>query len=188
MPYKCPYLFFGCLKGGHESADCPSPRSVSAKQCYGCGGIGHILSDCPTIRMAAQATTGVPANTKCFVSRPFFSYLLVVMEIIYSFSCLAKTSHTGSELRPLRAHVQILSFSRSRTPPCRTSGGFGCTHTMLQMQWHQPLCERLYGSSLRISTAGNGEYDAEDMLQVPKGGSCEFDNQRPRGIPYLTHT
>ena len=31
---------------GHESSDCPSPKSVASRQCYSCGGVGHIQSDC----------------------------------------------------------------------------------------------------------------------------------------------
>ena len=35
-------LCYNCRQPGHESAACPSPRSVAAKQCYSCGGVGHI--------------------------------------------------------------------------------------------------------------------------------------------------
>jgi hypothetical protein len=34
------------VKPGHESVLCTSPKSVSARQCYSCGGVGHIQSDC----------------------------------------------------------------------------------------------------------------------------------------------
>ena len=35
-------LCYNCRQAGHESSACPSPRTVSAKQCYTCGGVGHI--------------------------------------------------------------------------------------------------------------------------------------------------
>ena len=35
-------LCYNCRQPGHESSACPSPRTVSAKQCYSCGGVGHI--------------------------------------------------------------------------------------------------------------------------------------------------
>jgi len=72
-------LCYNCRQPGHESVDCPSPRSVSAKQCYGCGGIGHIQSECPTLnlgmgggslaaRMGVRApmAAGGPPGQKCF--------------------------------------------------------------------------------------------------------------------------
>jgi len=47
-------LCYNCTQPGHETASCPSPRTVDAKQCYSCGGVGHIQSDCPTLRLQAQ--------------------------------------------------------------------------------------------------------------------------------------
>ncbi|KIR24970.1 cellular nucleic acid-binding protein [Cryptococcus deuterogattii 99/473] len=43
----------GCFKEpGHESTNCPQPRSTDGKQCYACGGVGHVKSDCPSMRGA----------------------------------------------------------------------------------------------------------------------------------------
>lgn len=35
-------LCYNCRQPGHESSACSSPRTVSTKQCYSCGGVGHI--------------------------------------------------------------------------------------------------------------------------------------------------
>lgn len=54
-------LCYNCRQPGHESAACPQPRSVAAKQCYSCGGVGHIQAECPSLRVQG-------ANQKCYVS------------------------------------------------------------------------------------------------------------------------
>ncbi|KAI0722332.1 hypothetical protein C8T65DRAFT_628990 [Cerioporus squamosus] len=43
-------LCYNCRQPGHESAACPQPRSVAAKQCYSCGGVGHIQAECPSLK------------------------------------------------------------------------------------------------------------------------------------------
>lgn len=76
-------LCYNCRQSGHESSACPSPRTVSTKQCYSCGGVGHIqgislfpnaemspanvffTAECPTLRVQQAA------NQKCYV-RTFF--------------------------------------------------------------------------------------------------------------------
>lgn len=45
---------------GHESNQCPLPRSTEAKQCYHCQGLGHVQADCPTLRL-----TGAGSN-RCY--------------------------------------------------------------------------------------------------------------------------
>jgi len=52
-------LCYNCRQPGHESAACPQPRTVSAKQCYSCGGVGHIQAECPSLRVQG-------ANQKCY--------------------------------------------------------------------------------------------------------------------------
>ncbi|KAI0677223.1 hypothetical protein C8Q78DRAFT_76745 [Trametes maxima] len=54
-------LCYNCRQPGHESAACPSPRSVAAKQCYSCGGVGHIQAECPSLRLQNS-------GSKCYVS------------------------------------------------------------------------------------------------------------------------
>ncbi|KAF7301639.1 hypothetical protein MIND_00729400 [Mycena indigotica] len=54
-------LCYNCRQPGHESAACPSPRTVAAKQCYSCGGVGHIQADCPTLRIQQQS-----GGQKCY--------------------------------------------------------------------------------------------------------------------------
>lgn len=56
-------LCYNCRQPGHESAACPQPRTVAAKQCYSCGGVGHIQAECPSLRVQG-------GNQKCYVS-PF---------------------------------------------------------------------------------------------------------------------
>lgn len=41
---------------GHESNQCPLPRSTEAKQCYHCQGLGHVQADCPTLRLSGAGT------------------------------------------------------------------------------------------------------------------------------------
>ena len=38
-------LCYNCRQPGHESSACSSPRSVSSKQCYSCGGVGESFTD-----------------------------------------------------------------------------------------------------------------------------------------------
>lgn len=45
---------------GHESNQCPLPRTTEAKQCYHCQGLGHVQADCPTLRL-----TGAGSN-RCY--------------------------------------------------------------------------------------------------------------------------
>ena len=47
-------LCYNCRQPGHESSACPSPRTVSAKQCYFCRGVGHIqgISLFPNVQMS----------------------------------------------------------------------------------------------------------------------------------------
>ncbi|ODV94305.1 hypothetical protein PACTADRAFT_25063, partial [Pachysolen tannophilus NRRL Y-2460] len=40
-------LCYNCKEPGHETADCPHPRSTTLKQCYICREIGHLQSQCP---------------------------------------------------------------------------------------------------------------------------------------------
>ena len=54
-------LCYNCRQPGHESAACPQPRSVAAKQCYSCGGVGHIQAECPSLRLQNS-------GQKCYVS------------------------------------------------------------------------------------------------------------------------
>ena len=54
-------LCYNCRQPGHESAACPQPRSVAAKQCYSCGGVGHIQAECPSLRIHASG------GQKCYV-------------------------------------------------------------------------------------------------------------------------
>lgn len=54
-------LCYNCRQPGHESAACPQPRSVAAKQCYSCGGVGHIQAECPSLRLQNN-------GQKCYVS------------------------------------------------------------------------------------------------------------------------
>ena len=76
-------LCYNCRQPGHESSACPSPRTVSAKQCYSCGGVGHIqgislfqivkmlpaqlyfTAECPTLRVQQGG------NQKCYVRSSF---------------------------------------------------------------------------------------------------------------------
>ena len=53
-------LCYNCRQPGHESAACPQPRSVAAKQCYSCGGVGHIQAECPSLRLQNS-------GQKCYV-------------------------------------------------------------------------------------------------------------------------
>ena len=62
-------LCYNCRQPGHESAACPSPRSVAAKQCYSCGGVGHIQAECPSLRIQA-------GGQKCYVSVAFTKHLV----------------------------------------------------------------------------------------------------------------
>ena len=62
-------LCYNCRQPGHESAACPSPRSVAAKQCYSCGGVGHIQAECPSLRIQA-------GGQKCYVSVAFTKQLV----------------------------------------------------------------------------------------------------------------
>ena len=55
-------LCYNCRQPGHESAACPSPRSVAGKQCYSCGGVGHIQAECPSLRLQNS-------GQKCYVSK-----------------------------------------------------------------------------------------------------------------------
>lgn len=43
---------------GHESNQCPLPRSSEAKQCYHCQGLGHVQADCPTLRLSGAGAGG----------------------------------------------------------------------------------------------------------------------------------
>lgn len=89
-------LCYNCRQPGHESAACPSPRSVAAKQCYSCGGVGHIQAECPSLRL----NSGNGSGQKCYVSS----------------RCRAWTSRSvylpRAELWSLRPH-------RAHLPHCR---------------------------------------------------------------------
>ncbi|KAI9728319.1 MAG: hypothetical protein M1834_007723 [Cirrosporium novae-zelandiae] len=41
---------------GHESNQCPHPRTTETKQCYHCQGLGHVQADCPTLRISGAAS------------------------------------------------------------------------------------------------------------------------------------
>ncbi|KAK4686447.1 hypothetical protein P7C73_g3681, partial [Tremellales sp. Uapishka_1] len=60
----------GCFKEpGHESTNCPAPRSTDGKQCYACGGVGHVKADCPSMRAAGFGGApgfGGPLGQKCY--------------------------------------------------------------------------------------------------------------------------
>lgn len=43
---------------GHESNQCPLPRTTEAKQCYHCQGLGHVQADCPTLRLSGAGAGG----------------------------------------------------------------------------------------------------------------------------------
>lgn len=43
-------LCYNCREAGHESTNCPHPRTTDGKQCYACGGVGHVKADCPSLR------------------------------------------------------------------------------------------------------------------------------------------
>lgn len=60
-------LCYNCRQPGHESINCPSPRSTQAKQCYMCGGVGHIQVDCPN-NLRPGGGGGLVAGQKCYVS------------------------------------------------------------------------------------------------------------------------
>ncbi len=45
-------LCYNCREAGHESTNCPHPRTTDGKQCYACGGVGHVKADCPSLRGA----------------------------------------------------------------------------------------------------------------------------------------
>jgi len=55
-------LCYNCRLPGHESAACPQPRTVAAKQCYSCGGVGHIQAECPSLRIQG----GGGGGQKCY--------------------------------------------------------------------------------------------------------------------------
>lgn len=65
-------LCYNCRQPGHESAACPQPRTVAAKQCYSCGGVGHIQAECPSLRVQSS-------GQKCYVSYPSWldSFVLI---------------------------------------------------------------------------------------------------------------
>lgn len=60
-PRRCSHLANSgpCL--GHESNQCPLPRTTEAKQCYHCQGLGHVQADCPTLRLS-----GAGGNGRCY--------------------------------------------------------------------------------------------------------------------------
>ncbi|KAK2796850.1 hypothetical protein FQN50_009411 [Emmonsiellopsis sp. PD_5] len=51
-------LCYNCKQPGHESNNCPKPRTTETKQCYHCQGLGHVQADCPTLRLNGGATSG----------------------------------------------------------------------------------------------------------------------------------
>jgi hypothetical protein len=70
---------------GHESTNCPKPRSTDGKQCYACGGVGelgrcarsalthitgHIKLDCPTARQFGGGAGGPPGQ-RCYTCGRF---------------------------------------------------------------------------------------------------------------------
>lgn len=86
-------LCYNCRQPGHESAACPSPRSVAAKQCYSCGGVGHIQAECPSLRLQNSG------GSKCYVSSRCFMLLLLSMLIEYLRTAVA----SGTLRAPARA-------------------------------------------------------------------------------------
>ncbi|QRW16460.1 Zinc finger, CCHC-type [Rhizoctonia solani] len=59
-------LCYNCRQPGHESVNCPSPRSTQAKQCYMCGGVGHIQVDCPNNLRPSGGGGSVGPGQKCY--------------------------------------------------------------------------------------------------------------------------
>lgn len=55
-------LCYNCREAGHESTNCPHPRTTDGKQCYACGGVGHVKADCPSLR-----SIGGFGFQKCFI-------------------------------------------------------------------------------------------------------------------------
>lgn len=55
-------LCYNCKQAGHESKECPEPRTNESKSCHCCGGIGHIQADCPSLRVRSIQ----PGAQKCF--------------------------------------------------------------------------------------------------------------------------
>jgi cellular nucleic acid-binding protein len=51
-------LCYNCREAGHESTNCPHPRTTDGKQCYACGGVGHVKADCPSLRSALGGRFG----------------------------------------------------------------------------------------------------------------------------------
>lgn len=87
-------LCYNCRQPGHESAACPSPRTVAAKQCYSCGGVGHIQAECPSLRVQAGG------GQKCYVRRCHYLSSTVHAQRIHS------------ELRSFRPHCACLPQQR----------------------------------------------------------------------------
>lgn len=51
-------IFVTGKQPGHESNQCPLPRTTEAKQCYHCQGLGHVQADCPTLRLSGAGAGG----------------------------------------------------------------------------------------------------------------------------------
>ncbi|TBU46005.1 hypothetical protein BD309DRAFT_666337 [Dichomitus squalens] len=94
-------LCYNCRQPGHESAACPQPRSVAAKQCYSCGGVGHIQAECPSLRLQNS-------GQKCYVSLTWLNTVLRLPEhVFFCLSRIAVASDTSRD--PARMALVALS-------------------------------------------------------------------------------
>lgn len=127
---------------GHESNQCPLPRTTEAKQCYHCQGLGHVQADCPTLRLSGAGAGG----GRCYnCNQP--GHLAVSRASVSVPPCLVLTIPLSKLIARLPQPSRRWywpwwpSWSRwFRWFPPRRLPGHSSLCNLLQVRWPQPFC------------------------------------------------
>jgi hypothetical protein len=143
-------LCYNCRQPGHESSACPSPRTVSAKQCYSCGGVGHIQgSRLSAMEFSSYLTlwpSGVSQPEDSAAGRGWWWWPEVLREWCGK-RLRVGCAEADLELWPFRSHCARLPQWCPRRPrlcfpacPCRSRSqyGYAASREMLSLWWAQP--------------------------------------------------